>query len=114
VGRRDMPVNKVVSQIITARFEAMCLEGHFPEVNLVKKSEFGAKITSYNMMEYTEFRTRLATLIHEQLAAAGYTGGIFATRLRSQAYLGAARSFADRFTNVDVRACSRRLKSWMD
>jgi len=109
-----MPVNKAVSKILTNRFEELCLAGHFPEVGLTKTIESGCAVTSYSMMEYTEYRTRLCTLVHEQLQAAGYAGGIFATRLRSQAYFTAAKSFADRFTNVDVRACTRRLKSWMD
>jgi hypothetical protein len=48
------------------------------------------------------------------MEAAGYQGGIFATRLRSKAYLSAAKSFADRTTNVEIRALTRRLRSWAD
>jgi len=106
--------NKEVNKIITERFEEMCLEGHFPEVDFKKINERGYTSTQYNMMEYSQSRAKLATLIHEQLKAAGFTDGIFATRLRSEKYIGAARSFARRFTHEDVRNCTNRLRTWMD
>jgi len=106
--------NKTVSLIITNRFEELCLEGNFPEVDFKKeKTAYGEGI-SYNMMEYSQLRARLASLINDQLKAAGYKDGIFATRLRSEAYLGAARSFAKRFTYEDVHNCTNRLRTWMD
>ncbi len=105
-----MAVNTQVSNIITARFEELCLAGHFPQVQF-KKTERGM---SYSLMEYTEYRTRLCTLVHEQLQGLGFKKGIFETRLRSEKYLGAARSFASRFGPDDIHACTKRLRSWMD
>lgn len=86
-------------KIINDRFMEMLKEGHFPSVEY-KVSADG--YTSFALMEYHIWCAKLTKLVNQQLVAAGYEKGIYATRLHSEAYLGAARSFAKRFTPEDV------------
>ena len=106
--------NTAVSRMITDRFEELCLAGYFPEVGFKREDTGCGLCTSYSMMEYSIQRSKLATLVNDQLMAGGYPWGIFSTRLRSEKFLSAARSFTRRMTAEDIRAVTSRLKTWAD
>jgi len=91
--------NTAVANLIKIRFEEMLKAGNFPSVDF-KISKEG--YTSFALMEYVSWEGKLARLVHEQLVAAGYKDGIYATRMHSIAYIEATKSFTRRIMPEDV------------
>ena len=91
--------NDRVMIIVNERFMEMLKAGNFPSVEF-KIDPRGN--TSFALMEYHTWCTKLTKLVHEQLVGAGYKDGIYATRLHSDAYLNATKSFARRLMPEDI------------
>lgn len=105
-----MPVNKLVSKMITEKYEYLLLTGSFPEVNYRREGY----CTSYSLMEYTVNRSKLATIVHEKLTAAGYPDGLFSARLRNEKYLSIARQIIDAITSQQISLVEKRLRTFAD
>ncbi len=102
--------NKFVEDLLTARMEGFCLEGHFPKVKLVKAD--GCK--SFSMFDYMFLHARVALVVHVKLVAAGFEKGIFATRLRSQAFQDKATEIVNGLTVEEIKAGDSRFQTWAD
>jgi hypothetical protein len=89
---------RIVDTVINARFIEMLKAGAFPSV-CYKIDDKG--YTSFALMEYVAWVRKFASLVHDQLVAAGYKDGIY-SRSRSEAFRDATKSFARRIMPEDV------------